>query len=158
MMVSKVRGSFERFSGQISIAPEPADSTASVEVDVSTIRTMNVDRDAHLKSADYFETEKFPTASFVSRQVVIADAEITLVGDLTIHGVTQSTEFQVEYLGAGNDPWGGYRAGFSATALVSRKDFGMDSIVALDTGGVLVGDRITLELEIQAVHQAEAPA
>ena len=158
MMVSNVRGSFGRFSGQLMIAAEPAKSAASVEVDVSTISTMNADRDAHLRTADYFEVEKFPTATFTSRKVLIEGAAITLVGDLEIHGITKSTEFDVEYLGAGNDPWGGYRVGFSATATLSRKDFGIDKIVTLDTGGVLVGDRITLELEIQAVHQSGAEA
>lgn len=136
------------------LAENLEESTISVEVDVSSIRTMNDDRDAHLRSADYFEAEKFPTASFVSTGIDLGADGVTILGDLSIHGHTRPVQFTVEYLGAGNDPWGGYRSGFAATGTVSRRDFGMDKMVALDTGGVLVGDRITLEIEIQAVHEA----
>jgi polyisoprenoid-binding protein YceI len=156
MVVSKTRGRFGRWTGQINF--DPADlSKASVEVNIdpASIDTADAQRDGHLRSADFFDVEKYPAATFKSTLVDDLDGngKLRITGNLTIHGVTQPVVLDALYEGSGKDPWGGERAGFSASASIDRREFGLQWNKALDTGGVLVGDKIELTLEIEAVKQ-----
>jgi polyisoprenoid-binding protein YceI len=119
---------------------------------MNSVSTGDDQRDGHLRTGDFFDTEQFPTMTFTSTAVRAAGDDFVLVGDLTIKGVTRSVEFELEFDGVSPDPWGGTRAGFSATTVINRKDFGLEWNVALDTGGVLVGDKVTITLDIQAVR------
>lgn len=154
MMVSKVKGRFGAFEGTIVTGEEPKDSSVSVSIDLSSIDTNNAQRDAHIKSADFFEVEAHPAMTFVSTKVTGSGDEWTITGDLTIKGITKSVDLATEIGGFGPDPYGGYRAGFSATTEISRKEFGVDIEMPLDGGGVVVGDKISVALEIEAVYQA----
>ena len=156
MVVSKTRGRFTKWSGQIRFdAKNPAASSVEVTLDPASIDTADAQRDAHLRSADFLEVEKFPTASFRSTKVEEVESGVYRVtGDLTVHGVTKSVILDVVYEGTGKDPWGGERAGFSGSTTIDRKDFGLRWNQALETGGVLVGDKVELMLEIEAVKQA----
>ncbi|HYE97233.1 MAG TPA: YceI family protein [Rubricoccaceae bacterium] len=153
---SKVRGSFEQFEGIVEMVPGDL-STLRTEatIQAASITTNEAKRDAHLRSADFFETETFPTLSFRSTGVrdVRGDA-FTLVGELTMHGVTRAVELDAVYLGEGKDPWGGTRVAFEAGVTVNRKDYGLNWNVALETGGFLVSENVEITLEIQAVQQA----
>ncbi len=154
MMVSKVKGRFGAFEGTIVTGEEPKDSSVSVSIDLSSIDTNNAQRDAHIKSADFFEVEAHPAMTFVSTKVTGSGDEWTITGDLTIKGITKSVDLATEVGGFGPDPYGGFRAGFSATTEISRKEFGVDIEMPLDGGGVVVGDKISVALEIEAVYQA----
>ena len=156
MMVTKVRGTFQRFEGAIEIAPDPLQSTVTVTIDVTSINTDNADRDAHLRSADYFESEKFPSMTYRSTRVRDDGGDVLVDGDLTLHGVTKPVTLNVEVNGVQKDPWGGTRVGLSAEGELSRRDFGIDINMPLDGGGVVVGDKIKLVLELQAVLQTPA--
>jgi polyisoprenoid-binding protein YceI len=154
LMVSQVRGRFTSFSGTISVPEDPFASTVEASIDVASIDTHDAGRDEHLRSGDFFEIEKYPTITFRSTGTRGDDPEdLVLVGDLTIRGVTREVELALEFNGVAGDPWGGTRAGFSASTEISRKDFGMEWNVALETGGVVVGDKVKIELEIEAVKQ-----
>ena len=150
LMVSKVRGRFGSFSGVIDVAEDPLESTVTATADVSSIDTGDDKRDEHLRSADFFDAERFPTISFTTTGLEPVGSDFVLHTDLTIHGVTRPVDFELEFEGVSPDPWGGTRAGFSAEAEVNRKDFGLEWNVALDTGGVLVGEKVKLVLDIQA--------
>ena len=158
MVISKVRGHFARWNARLAL--DTADlSRSSVEVDIeaASIDTGVPDRDAHLKSVDFLDAEKHPTLTYRSRRVEVVSTErVRVVGDLTIRGVTREVPLDVEVGGQGKDPWGNVRAGFSATASINRKDFGLTWNQALETGGVLVADRVDVEIELQAVQQAAA--
>jgi len=154
MMISNVKGQFTGVTGVLSL--DEADVTNShveVSVDAASISTGDAQRDAHLKSAEFFDAEKFPTLSFKSNRVVQkGDEELTVSGDLTIHGVTRNVEFRVEGpTAAAKDPWGNTRVGVSAATKINRKDFGLTWSATLETGGVLVGDEVTITLEVQFV-------
>lgn len=151
LMVSKVRGSFSAFTGALTIADEALQSSVQATVETASITTGDDGRDAHLRGADFFDVEQFPTMSLVSTALRPQGADYVLTADLTIKGVTRSVEFDLEFDGVATDPWGNTKAGFSATAEISRKDFGLEWNVALETGGVLVGDKVKLVLDIQAV-------
>jgi polyisoprenoid-binding protein YceI len=151
LMVSKVRGNFETFEGTIHIAEDPLESTVTAEVDLSSINTRDPQRDAHLRSADFFETDRFPKLTFTSTSVEPAGGDFKVTGDLTIKGTTRPVVLDLEFNGVHPDPWGGTRAGFSATTEISRKDFGVDFEIPMDGGGVVVGDRIKIGLEVEAV-------
>jgi polyisoprenoid-binding protein YceI len=155
LMVSKVKGRFGTFDGSISIAEQPLESSVNVSVDMSSIDTRDENRDAHLRSPDFFETDKYPTMTFVSTEVRPDGDGYVVVGDLSIHGVTKPIELAVEFNGVGSDPWGGKRLGFSAEGEVSRKEWGIDIDMPLESGGVVVGDKIKLQLEVEAVLQGE---
>ena len=156
LMVSKVRGLFEQFEGTIEIAEDPLDSSVHVEVDLSSINTRDPQRDAHLRSADFFEVEAHPKMTFDSTGVrQVSDGEFVVSGDLTIKGTTKGVELALEFNGVGGDPWGGTRAGFTAETEISRKDFGVDFEIPMDGPGVVVGDKIKVVLEVEAVLQAE---
>ncbi|CAN5398601.1 YceI family protein [soil metagenome] len=154
LMVSKVKGNFETFSGTITIAEDPLDSSVTAEVDLSSINTRDEGRDGHLKTADFFDTENHPKLTFVSTAVVPDGSDFKVTGDLTIKGTTKAVELDLEFNGVHPDPWGGTRAGFSAETEISRKEFGVDFEVPMDGGGVVVGDKIKVILEVEAVLQA----
>lgn len=160
MVVSKTRGRFTRWNGELRFDPEnPALSSVQVDIDPASIDTADKDRDAHLRSPDFFDVEKFPTASFRSTRVEDAGGDrYRVAGDLTVHGVTRPVVLEVTYEGSGKDPWGGERAGFTATASIDRKQFGLEWNKALETGGLLVGEKVDLTLEIEAVKQAAQQA
>ena len=151
MMVSKVRGRLATFSGEIVTSPEFSDSTVTATVDASSIDTGNAQRDGHLRSGDFFATESHPTWEFRST-AIRADGDVhVLDGELTIKGVTRPVSFALEVNGFGPDAYGGTRAGFSAKTEISRKEYGVDIDMPMDGGGVVVGDKINVELEIEAV-------
>lgn len=154
-MVTKVRGSFETFTGTVTIdAANPAASAASVEVELASVNTSSPDRDAHLRSADFFDTDNNKLMTFTSTGVSVKGDDITLTGDLTIKGVTQPVTVELEAEGVATDPFGNVRAGFSGEAEISRKDFGLTWNVALEAGGWLVSDKIKIQLDVSAIKQA----
>ncbi len=151
MMVSKVRGRFTNFSGQIVTADDPTQSSVTAEIDLSSINTGQEQRDAHIRSADFFEVETYPTMTYKSRGIRVEDGEYVLEGDLTLKGVTKSVPLRLELNGFGPDPYGGLRAGFTATGDINRSDFNVSFNAPLSNGGVVVGEKVTLQLEIEAV-------
>ena len=151
MMVSKVRGYFREFSGELVTAADPAQSSVTATIDMDSIDTRQEQRDAHIKSADFFDVGNHTVMTFRSTEVRTDGADWTVVGDLTIKGVTKPVTLQLELNGFGPDAYGGTRAGFSAKTEISRKEYGVDIDMPMDGGGVVVGDKITVELEIEAV-------
>ena len=151
MMVSKVRGRFTTFSGQLVTADDPRASSVTAEIDLGSIDTGNEQRDAHIKSADFFEVETYPTMTYKSTGVRVEDGDYVLDGDLTLKGVTKNVPLRLELNGFGEDPYGGYRAGFTATGELNRGDFNVSFNAPMANGGVVVADKITLHLEIEAV-------
>ncbi|HLT47668.1 MAG TPA: YceI family protein [Rubricoccaceae bacterium] len=152
---SKVRGAFEQFEGTVRMAPGDL-STLEAEATVQTqsITTNEEKRDAHLRSADFFEVDAYPTITFKSTEVRDVNGNrFTLVGDLTMHGVTKRVALEGEFLGEGPDPWGGTRVAFEAGTTINRKDFGLNWNVALETGGWLVSEDVEIVIEVQAVLQ-----
>ncbi len=145
LVVSKVRGSFSGVEGTVVVADPVDGSTAEVTVQMDTVSTRSADRDTHLKSADFFDVENFPTMTFKSTSF---DGS-TLVGDLTIKDVTKPVTFDVSFGGVQTDPWGNTKAGFEATASVNRKDWGLNWNAALEGGGVVVSDKIDLVLDVE---------
>jgi polyisoprenoid-binding protein YceI len=161
LMVSNVRGEFSGLSGTVVIDPSnPVNSRAEVTIDAKTIHTRDEQRDAHLKSADFFDVEKFPTIHFVSKKVAAdGEGEWKVTGDLTIHGVTKEVTLDVEGPAPDTkDPWGNIKSGISATTKVNRKDFGLVWNVGLETGGVLVGDDVQIHIEAELARQQIAAA
>jgi polyisoprenoid-binding protein YceI len=155
MMISNVKGNFKNLAGTLLL--DDGDVTRSkldASVEVSSIDTRDPERDAHLKSADFFDAEKFPTLSFqLSRIADRGNGELSVTGDLTIHGVKRTVTFDVEGLTAPTkDPWGNTRIGLSATTKINRKDFGLTWNATLETGGFLVGDEVTITLDVQFVR------
>lgn len=154
LMVSKVRGVFNGFEGAIGIGEDPLTSSVAATIDLSTIDTRDAQRDAHLRSADFFDVEQHPTMSYRSTGVRPSKDGFVVEGELTLHGVTRRVDLDLEFNGVSTDPWGGTRAGFSAGTEINRRDFGIDIHMPLDGGGVVVGDKVKVALEIQAVLQA----
>ena len=157
-MVSKVRGSFNDFEGGGHFdASDPTRSTLSLTIDAASIDTRNADRDAHLRSGDFFDVENFPTIAFTSTGIEAVDSSTyTVTGDLTLKGVTRPVEFDVELTGTAVDPWGNTRLGLEGSTVINRKDWGLSWNTALETGGVLVGEKVTLEVEISAIAETVA--
>ncbi|MCD9197206.1 YceI family protein [Aeromicrobium wangtongii] len=154
-LMSKVRGKFDTFEGTLVTAEDPTASTVSVSVDLSSISTGTADRDAHLRSADFFEVDTYPSMTFTSTGVTQKDDdEFVLRGDLTIKGVTKPLELEVEFLGEGGDPWGGTRVGVEAKGEISRKEFGIDFNIPVSGDKVMIGDKIKLHIVAEAVLQA----
>jgi polyisoprenoid-binding protein YceI len=151
MMVSKVRGKFTAFSGEIVTGESPADSSVTAEIGLASIDTGNEQRDAHIKSADFFEVEIHPTMTYKSTAVRAGGGDFVLDGDLTLKGVTKNVPLRLELNGFGPDPYGGTRAGFTASAEINRRDFGVNFNAALQNGGAIVSDKVTIHLEIEAV-------
>jgi polyisoprenoid-binding protein YceI len=154
MMISHVKGQFTGISGALMLdESDIANSSVEATIDASSIQTRDVQRDGHLKSADFFDVEQFPTLSFRSTRVErIGDEAVDVTGELTIHGVTREVVFEVEGpTAAAKDPWGNTRMGLSATAKISRQDYGLTWNATLETGGILVGDEVTITLDLQFV-------
>ncbi|WP_285137810.1 YceI family protein [Microbacterium sp. lyk4-40-TSB-66] len=154
MMISKVRGTFGVKSATI-VAPEnPYDATVEASVDVTSVDTKDEGRDQHLRSAEFFDVETYPTMDFRSTGIRLEDGDFLVDGDLTIRGITKPATFSLDFGGFGTDPWGNYKAGATAKTVVNREDFGLTWNAALETGGVLVGKDVTIELDLQLALQA----
>lgn len=151
LMVSKVRGTFRTFSGSITVADRFEDSTVTAEIDMTTIDTRDETRDNHLRTKDFFETDTYPTMVYNGTGVRSDGGDFIIDGTLTLHGVTKPVALAVELGGINGDPWGGTRLGLTATTTINRNDFGVDIKMPLDGGGVVVGDKISITLEIEAV-------
>jgi len=152
LMITKVRGRFPTVSGTITIADEPQQSHVEVDIEVASIETGHPDRDNHLRSGDFFDVDNHPTMSFRSTSVEAAPSGSWLVkGDLTVRGVTHPVTLRVDFDGAGESPVGDSRIAFSASGEVNREDWGLTWNMALETGGVLVGKKVAIELNVQAV-------
>ena len=154
MMVSNVKGHFTGVKGVLRLdETELTNSRVEASIDAASINTRDPQRDTHLKSADFFDVEKFPTLTFKSTRITrVNDGELAVAGDLTIHGVTRNVAFTVEGpTPPAKDPWGNTRIGLSAVTKISRKDFGLTWNAALETGGILVGDEVTITLDVQFV-------
>jgi polyisoprenoid-binding protein YceI len=152
--IAKVRGRFNGVDGTITLAEPLTDSTATVTIDAASVDTGNEQRDGHLVSADFWDAENNPTWTFESTSVEGEGEEFTLNGALTINGVTLPVALETEYNGAATDAFGNDRAGFSASTEISRKDYGLTWNVALEGGGLLVGDKVKIAIEISAIKQA----
>jgi polyisoprenoid-binding protein YceI len=156
-MVTKVRGSFNEFEGSAHIdAENPSSSKVTVTIKAASIDTRNADRDAHLRSNDFFDMDNHPEISFASTDVEAAEGGYRITGDLTIKGVTKPVTVDFEYTGTAIDPYGNTRVGFEGTTTVNRKDWGVNWNAALETGGVLVGEKIILEFDVSAIRTADA--
>lgn len=154
LMVTKVRGGFSNVDGTLTVADDPSASSVQVTIPTATIVTGAADRDGHVKSADFLDVENFPTMTFASTSVEGGGEKWRVEGELTIRGITKPVTLDVEFGGVSPDPWGGQRAGFSASTEINREDWGLTWNVALETGGVLVSKNIRIEIEAQAVLQA----
>ncbi len=149
-LMSKVRGLFEKFEGTIVTGDSPS---ATASIDLTSIDTRDENRDAHLRSKDFFDVENHGPMTFTSTQVEAGGKGLLVTGDLSIKGVTKPLTLDVEVLGVSDDPWGGTRAGFEGTATISRKEYGVDFQIPMDGGRFLVGDRIDITISAQAVLQ-----
>lgn len=156
MMFTNVKGRFAQVAG--TVVADPTDMTTaeiSVEADAASVDTREPQRDGHLRSADFFDVEKFPKLTFQSYRIDrTGDDTYKLIGDLTIHGVTKSVAFDLTFDGQGKDPWGQERAGFTAETKINRKDFGLVWNALLETGGVLVGDDVKIAVHAEVIKQA----
>ena len=155
MMVSNVRGAFTEFEGSFSFDPDaPEKSSVQVEIQVASVNTADEKRDEHLRSPEFFDAATYPVMSFKSTKLVSDGGnEYTLHGELTLHGVTRSVELELEFIGTVNDPWGNVRSGFEAGGEINRKDFDIEFSETLDGGGLMVGDTVKIELEIEGILQ-----
>jgi len=160
MVVSKTRGRFTKFSGQIAFDPDDAaKSSVQVTIEPGSVDTADAQRDAHLRSSDFFDVEKFPSASFRSTRVEdLGGDKYRITGELQVRDVVKPVSFDAIFEGSAKDPWGGERAGFSGTLSLDRRDYGLTWNKLLETGGVVVGDRVDLVLEVEAVKQAAVKA
>jgi polyisoprenoid-binding protein YceI len=154
MMVSKVRGKFTTFEGVVVTGETPEQSSVTATIDAASIDTGNEQRDGHIKSADFFAADEHPTMTFTSTSVTPKGDDWILTGDLTIKSVTKPVELKLEANGFGPDAYGGTRAGFSATTEINRKDFGVNFNATMETGGAIVSDKVTIQLEIEVVLRA----
>lgn len=154
MMISNVKGQFTGITGTLHLDEDDiANSRVEAAVDAASVNTNNADRDAHLRSPDFFDVEKFPTLTFRSTKIARNGDALDVAGDLTIHGVTRNVVFSVDGpTPPAKDPWGNIRIGLSATTRISRKDFGLTWNAALETGGILVGDDVTLTIDVEFVR------
>jgi polyisoprenoid-binding protein YceI len=157
LMIAKVRGRFTTFTGQVEL-PAVGDlpSSISATIEASSIDTREEQRDTHLRSADFFDVEKFPQLTFQSLRIHGEPDEFTIEGDLTIHGVTHRVKLNGTFEGRATDPWGNQRVGYAAHGKISRKDFGLTWNAALETGGVAVSDEVRIELNVEAILQQKA--
>lgn len=152
MAISKVKGSFGEFSGTVTGEPgKPETFAAEITIQLASVDTGNEKRDDHLRNPDFFDVEKHPTMMFRSTGVTMDGDEGILMGELTLHGVTKLVELELEYRGQIDDPWGNTRAGFSAEGRIDRREFGLTWSKALETGGLVVGNDVDIELEIELV-------
>ena len=158
MMISKVRGQFDKFSGTVNLdETHPANTAVQVQVEAASINTREPQRDGHLRSPDFFNAEKYPYLTFKSKKVEIKDSHHALLtADLTIRDITREVVLDVEHTGIVKNPWGKTAAGFTATTRINRKDWNLTWNMALETGGVLVSDDIDIFVELELVMQPEA--
>jgi polyisoprenoid-binding protein YceI len=153
LLVSKVRGHFDTFSGAVVVG-EDGTPSVTAEIAIDSVDTRNEQRDAHLKSADYFDVEKYPTATFTSTGVQQSGDRHVLTGDFTLKGITKPVSLELEFNGTNPGMGHGEVAGFTASVVLNRKDFGIDVDLPLETGGTVVGDKVSITLEIEALKQA----
>jgi len=160
LMVSTVRGRFDKFTGTIAFdEAHPERMTVDMQIEAAGLSSNNAERDNHLRSADFLNVEKYPYLYFKSKRVELIDStRARLIGDLTIRDVTREVTLDVEYLGQARSPWNTVSAGFTATTKINRKDWGLAWNMILETGGILVGDEITINIELELVKQAEPVA
>ncbi|MEK3798537.1 YceI family protein [Peribacillus sp. FSL H8-0477] len=152
MMIAKVRGNFENFDANIT-ADSSDLTTAAIEftIDTASIHTKNEDRDNHLRAADFFDVESYPNITFKATEITkVSGDDYKVSGDVTIKDITRPETFEVTFEGEGKDPWGNTKAGFSAKTKINRSDYGLTYNAALETGGVLIGDQITINIELEA--------
>lgn len=155
LMVSKTKGRFADFAGTVHIAENPLESSVSVTIQANSIDTRDEQRDGHLRSGDFFDVEAWPTLTYESRSVRQAgEGRYILEGDLTVKGITQPVPLELTFEGGAVDPWGGVRLGFSAKAELDREAFGLTWNTALETGGVMVGKKVSIEIEAEAIKQS----
>jgi polyisoprenoid-binding protein YceI len=153
LMVTKVRGTFAEFEGTVVVAEDPVESSVRATIRTDSVSTAEAQRDAHLRSGDFFEQDKYPTMTFASTGVrPVGDGKWQVGGDLTIKDVTRPVVLDLEFNGATFDPWGGVRLGFSAATEIDRTEFGVSWNAALDGGGVVVGNRVRIEIEAEAIR------
>jgi polyisoprenoid-binding protein YceI len=152
-MLTKVRGRFTDVSGAIEVAEDPGQTTAEVTIDMASVESGSQARDEHLRSADFFDTARHPTATFTGRAASWQGTRGLLAGELTIRGITRPVSLQAEYLGHAADPWGGHRAVFTAAGTLNRDDWGLTWNLPLDGGGLLVSTQIRIEIELEAMLQ-----
>jgi polyisoprenoid-binding protein YceI len=153
-MVTKVRGRFSDVEGTVQIGEDASLISVEATIQVASVDTRSADRDGHLKSADFFDVEQFPTMTYRSTSVQVSGDGFVVDGELTLHGVTKPVQLEVTAEGVATDPFGNARAGFSAEAEINRKDFGLTWNAALETGGVLVSEKIKITLDVSAIKQA----
>ena len=151
LMVAKVRGRFTEFSGSITVGADPLASKVEAVVKTGSVSTHDEGRDTHLRGADFFDTDQFPEMKLTSTKITAKGSDYVLQADLTIKGVTHPVDFELEFDGVATDPWGNTKAGFTAETEINRKDWGLEWNVALEAGGVLVGEKVKIQLEIEAV-------
>jgi polyisoprenoid-binding protein YceI len=154
LMVSKTKGRFDDFAGTVTIADDPLDSSVAVEIQVASVDTRDETRDEHLRSPDFFDAEAFPTITYRSTSVTPAGRGTwTVEGELSVRGVSHAVPLTVSFEGGARDPWGGARVGFTAHAELDREAFGLTWNQALETGGVLVGKQVKIDIEAEAIQQ-----
>lgn len=154
LVVSKVRGRFQTFEATLQIAENPLESSVQATIDLASIDTGDDGRDNHVRSGDFFDIEQYPTMTFVSTGIRPDGDDYLLDGELTVKGVTKPVTLELEFNGIATDPWGGTRAGFTAETEINRNDFGISYNAALEAGGVLIGEKLKVTIEIEAVKQA----
>jgi polyisoprenoid-binding protein YceI len=156
LMITKVRGRFNSFSGTVTVAEAPEESSVEVTIDAASVHTGQDQRDEHLRSADFFESEKYPTLAFKSTSVKLDGDGWKVAGDLTVRDVTRPVVLDVEFDGANTTPWGTQAVAFSASTEIDREDWGLTYNQALETGGVVVGKKVRIELNVEAILRQEA--
>ncbi len=157
MVISKVHGRFAKWSGALELDEQDLTrSTVDVRIDAASIDTQVADRDAHLRSPDFLDVAKHPEITFRSKRIVKAGDGYRVTGDLAVHGVAREVTLEAEFAGTGKDPWGNQRAGFSARTSIDRREYGLVWNAALETGGVLVGEKVEISIELEAVKKVAA--
>jgi polyisoprenoid-binding protein YceI len=157
MVISKVHGRFAKWSGAVELDEQDLTrSSVEVHIDASSVDTQAADRDNHLRSPDFFDVAKYPELTFRSKRIAKAGEGYRVAGDLTIHGITREVTLEAEYTGTGKDPWGNQRAAFAAKTTIDRRDYGLVWNAALEAGGVLVGEKVEITIELEAVKKAAA--
>jgi polyisoprenoid-binding protein YceI len=154
LLISKVKGKFEKFDATFVTGESPLDTKLTASVEVESINTGDVNRDGHLRTNDFFNAPEFPTITFVSDGVTAEKDDLLVTGTLTIKGVSKEVTFTVEFGGFGTDPYGNYKLGLTAKTVINRNDFGVNWNAPLEAGGVLVGDDVTITIDLQAALQA----
>ena len=154
LMIAKVRGSFTKVSGTVTVPEDPLATLIDVTIDPTSIATADDARDGHLRGSDFLDVEKYGRITFKSTKVTANGDGYQLVGELTIKGVTNAVTLEVDFDGVREDPWGNIKAGFSATGEINRKDWGIEYNAALEAGGVLIGEMVKLQLDVELVRAA----